>query len=370
MKGHGVIVKYSQLMDGNREELSCSGMYLGYGVILTHGTLLVDLLKDKRAEPVIHQLSTKGYCTRLRGQSNVLNSAFQYVHGKCQVIFPCKKFARETVSIDCDPCISSESEPLIKSYPKNQNNIHGSSKYLLPQTESDSYLTVAADIERIFLQHDIQECMANIMPASQGWKLFEENQCSISPNLEKLIMATFVLVTLSETKKISWMSDEDDNTTIKAVNEILAQSTPVNKGNFIYIESSPFGSASPNIFLNSLSHGIICNSSPKSGEVLLTDARCITGSEGAPVFAVVNDQRRPCALVMTPFCWRGGEWLGLTLLASLGPVLQTLLQSFSSLPENILTSKNHNHSISRTAASKPELKSDLINKDFMKGNHH
>ncbi|XP_050711061.1 uncharacterized protein LOC126995504 [Eriocheir sinensis] len=368
MKGHGVIVKYSQLVDGSREELSCSGIYLGHGVILTHGTLLVDLLKDKRAEPVIHQLSSKGYCAKVKHQPDVLNSAFKDVHGKCQVILPSKKSEREAVSVDCDPCNSSELEPYNKSYPKNQSKIHGSGRYLLPQTESDSFLSVDADIDRIFLQHGIQECMASLMPTSQGWKLLEEDQSSIPPNQEKLIMSTFVLLTLSENEKFSWISEEGDNIVIKTVSEMLSHSISVNKGNFIYIESSPFGSASPNIFLNSLSHGIICNASPEIGEVLLTDARCITGSEGAPVFAVVNGQRHPCAIVMSPFCWRGGEWLGLTLLASLGPVLQTLLQSYNSLPKNIPTLKNLNQTITRTAASsKPEQRRELVDKDFMKG---
>lgn len=369
MKGHGVIVKYSQLVDGSREELSCSGIYLGHGVILTHGTLLVDLLKDKRAEPVIHQLSSKGYCAKVKHQPDVLNSAFKDVRGKCQVILPSKNSEREAVSVDCDLWNSSELEAYNKSYPKNQSKIHGSGRYLLPQTESDSFLSVDADIDRVFLQHGIQECMASLMPASQGWKLLEENQSSIPPNKEKLIMSTFVLLTLSENEKFSWIREEGDNTVIKTVSETLSHSISVSKGNFIYIESSPFGSASPNIFLNSLSHGIICNSSPESGKVLLTDARCITGSEGAPVFAVVNGQRHLCALVMSPFCWRGGEWLGLTLLASLGPVLHTLLQSYNSLPKNIPTPKNLNQTITRTAAtSKPEQRRELMNKDFMKGN--
>lgn len=371
MKGHGVIVKYSQLVDESREELSCSGIYLGHGVVLTHGTLLVDLLKDKRADPLIHELSSKGYCAKVKHQSDVLHSAFKDVQGKCQVILPTKKSKREAVSVDCDPCDSSELESYNKSYSKNQSKIHGSGRYLLPQTESDSFMSVDADIDRVFLQHGIQECMASLMPASQGWKMLEEDQSSIPPNHEKLIMSTFVLLTLSENEKFSWISEEGDNTVIKTVLEILSHSISISKGSFIYIESSPFGSASPNIFLNSLSHGIICNSSPESGEILLTDARCITGSEGAPVFAVVNGERRPCALVMSPFCWRGGEWLGLTLLASLGPVLQTLLQSYNSLPKNISAPKNINQTITRTAVtSKPEQEKELVDKYLLKGNYY
>lgn len=53
----------------------------------------------------------------------------------------------------------------------------------------------------------------------------------------------------------------------------------------MFVESSPFGSLSPDVFLNSLSYGIISNVCGSNGDVLLTDARCIMGSEGAPVFS-------------------------------------------------------------------------------------
>lgn len=56
----------------------------------------------------------------------------------------------------------------------------------------------------------------------------------------------------------------------------------------MYVESSPFGSLSPRVFLNSLSHGIISNVSNSAGDILLTDARCVMGSEGAPVYAVLG----------------------------------------------------------------------------------
>lgn len=369
MKGCGVIVKYSQLVDGSNEEFSCSGMYLGRGIVLTHGALLVDLLKDKRAEPVIQQLSAKGYCAKLRQQPDVLNSVFKDVRGKFHVILPSKKFARETDNINCDPSIFSELELHNKSYLKNQRKTHGSGRDFLLQTKSNSFLSVAAEIDRVFLQRGIQECMTSLMPASQGWKILEEKQSSILQSQEeKLIISTFVLLTLCENKQISSICETGDSIVIEAVSEILSLSIPIHKGNFVYIESSPFGSASPNIFLNSLSHGIICNSSPKSGEVLLTDARCITGSEGAPVFAVISGQRRPCALVMSPFCWRGGEWLGLTLLASLSPVLRTLLESYNSLPKNMPTCKNLKHPINGIT-SKPGQRSQSMDKDFMEGNY-
>ncbi|XP_072827469.1 peroxisomal leader peptide-processing protease isoform X2 [Vicugna pacos] len=80
---------------------------------------------------------------------------------------------------------------------------------------------------------------------------------------------------------------------------------------------SPFGAFCPDIFLNTLSRGVLSNS---AGPLLLTDARCLPGTEGGGVFAA-----RPAgalvALVAAPLCWKAREWVGLTLLCAAAPVL-------------------------------------------------
>ncbi|MPC68102.1 Peroxisomal leader peptide-processing protease [Portunus trituberculatus] len=360
MQGYGVIVK---LVTGTNEEISCSGMYLGHGIIFTHGTLLVDLFKDKKAEPLIEHLSTKGYCARMTQEPNLLDSMFKNVQSKIEVILPSKEYVREVAGSDCDTCTSSGT--------KNDQlcQISKHSKAFVPHNDSSGFLSAAAHIDRIIVQSGVYECLESLMPASQGWKLLEEYQNDITPDLEKLIMSSFVVLTLSGK---DWSNEESDSIVIKAAKDIMSSFIPVQKGNFVYVESSPFGSASPSMFLNSLSHGIICNTGPKGQEVLLTDARCITGCEGAPVFVVVDRQKWPCALVISPFCWQKGEWLGLTLLASLGPVLQTLLQSYTSsallLPRNLSTQKKSDHPTNvTTAAVEPQSRNGFIDKNFMEG---
>ncbi|KAG0721959.1 Peroxisomal leader peptide-processing protease [Chionoecetes opilio] len=364
MQGYGVIVKCSQLVDGANQDLSCSGMYLGHGIVLTHGMLLVDLLKDKMAQVVIEELSTRGYCARTTQQTNVLNSIFKEVQAEFQVILPSKQYAEEVVGINSDPCTSAG----IESCPQRLTDIPCQNECFVPHTESDGFQTADAHINRIILQPGVHENLDSLMPASQGWKLLEENQSGIPPNVEKIIMSTFVVLTLSGK---GWINEEADHKVVEAAKEILSASITLKKGNFVYIESTPFGSISPSIFLNSLSHGIICNTGPIGQEILLTDARCITGSEGAPVFVLGRGQRWPCALVISPFCWRGGEWLGLTLLVSLGPVLQTLIQSYNSsplsLPNNIAAQKNFHPTCSTTAAVAPQSMNGFIDRNIMEG---
>lgn len=92
------------------------------------------------------------------------------------------------------------------------------------------------------------------------------------------------------------------------VHSWLSASTPVERGLSVEVHSSPYGLLSPNIFHNTLTTGIVSNfvcvdarptsshfgqptpsdlttlhSTPPS--LLLLDARCFSGSEGAPVLA-------------------------------------------------------------------------------------
>lgn len=92
----------------------------------------------------------------------------------------------------------------------------------------------------------------------------------------------------------------------------------VAKGAPLLACGSPFGAFCPDIFLNTLSRGVLSNA---AGPLLLTDARCLPGTEGGGVFAA-----RPAgalvALVAAPLCWKAREWVGLTLLCAAAPLLR------------------------------------------------
>ncbi|XP_037660593.1 peroxisomal leader peptide-processing protease isoform X2 [Choloepus didactylus] len=101
----------------------------------------------------------------------------------------------------------------------------------------------------------------------------------------------------------------------------------VPKGAPLLACGSPFGAFCPDIFLNTLSRGVLSNA---AGPLLLTDARCLPGTEGGGVFAT-----RPAgalvALVAAPLCWKAREWVGLTLLCAAAPLLRVARAALGSL---------------------------------------
>ncbi|KAG8507371.1 Peroxisomal leader peptide-processing protease [Galemys pyrenaicus] len=107
----------------------------------------------------------------------------------------------------------------------------------------------------------------------------------------------------------------------------------VSKGAPLLACGSPFGAFCPDIFLNTLSRGVLSNA---AGPLLLTDARCLPGTEGGGVFAV-----RPAgalvALVAAPLCWKVREWVGLSLLCAAAPLIQAARVVLSSLPSDAAT---------------------------------
>ncbi|XP_014443451.1 peroxisomal leader peptide-processing protease isoform X2 [Tupaia chinensis] len=101
----------------------------------------------------------------------------------------------------------------------------------------------------------------------------------------------------------------------------------VPKGAPLLACGSPFGAFCPDIFLNTLSRGVLSNA---AGPLLLTDARCLPGTEGGGVFAA-----RPAgalvAFVAAPLCWKAREWVGLTLLCAAAPVLRVARAALGNL---------------------------------------
>jgi len=83
--------------------------------------------------------------------------------------------------------------------------------------------------------------------------------------------------------------EEDAAEQLLGVPELHAVMNGVKRGDGVMVMSSAFGLVSPTVFQNSLTTGVVSNivhwpSTAEDPCIYLTDARCLAGSEGAPVY--------------------------------------------------------------------------------------
>nr|XP_015201831.1 PREDICTED: peroxisomal leader peptide-processing protease [Lepisosteus oculatus] len=101
-------------------------------------------------------------------------------------------------------------------------------------------------------------------------------------------------------------------------------SSSLKKGDVVFACGSPFGSFCPDLFMNTLSKGIVSNVAGESRALILTDARCLPGTEGGGLFLDKGGRFCLAGLIVSPLCWRAGEWIGLTLVCSLESVVRNI----------------------------------------------
>lgn len=94
---------------------------------------------------------------------------------------------------------------------------------------------------------------------------------------------------------------------------------------------SPFGSLCLDLFISTLSRGIISNLAGEDNAVILTDARCLPGTEGGGLFVAKGpDSVRLIGLVVSPFGWKANEWIGLTLVCSVHSIFRSVMRCAAS----------------------------------------
>lgn len=104
-------------------------------------------------------------------------------------------------------------------------------------------------------------------------------------------------------------------------------SSSLQKGCPVVACGSPFGSLCLDLFISTLSGGIISNLAGEDNAVILTDARCLPGSEGGGLFAVTGAECvRLIGLIVSPFGWKANEWIGLTLVCSVHCIFRNIIQ--------------------------------------------
>ncbi|XP_067093205.1 peroxisomal leader peptide-processing protease isoform X2 [Osmerus mordax] len=106
----------------------------------------------------------------------------------------------------------------------------------------------------------------------------------------------------------------------------MVNSSSLRKGCPVLACGSPFGDLCPDLFMSTLSKGIISNLAGEENVIILTDARCLPGTEGGGLFIRNGDQAYLAGLIVSPLCWKASELIGLTLVCSLQLILKNIMR--------------------------------------------
>ena len=71
----------------------------------------------------------------------------------------------------------------------------------------------------------------------------------------------------------------------------LVDGLHLQQGFSVCLHTTPFGATCPSVFLNSISKGIISNVSGSRHQLIMTDARCIPGSEGGGMYVTQAEDK-------------------------------------------------------------------------------
>ncbi|XP_015721764.1 peroxisomal leader peptide-processing protease [Coturnix japonica] len=126
-----------------------------------------------------------------------------------------------------------------------------------------------------------------------------------------------------------------------------APAAALQKGAALLACGTPFGALCPELFLNALSSGVLSNATGPRRALLLTDARCLPGTQGGPVLALTPASSPPrlvAVIAATAGC-QAGQGLGLALLCSLDVLLhgaRSVLHELRNLPPPLPLPQAHN----------------------------
>lgn len=210
MAGFGVIVEFSQSEFTSADNLSCSGVYLGNGFVLSHGTIIIDVIKNKLGKALLQEILRKGFIDYEK-DAILITETFQATCSEFRIIFPIEHMNSvkepqaplKTISDDQRFLLSSASST------EAENATHAShsrDKTICEKASNSStanykslqttcgYSSHPASVAMVFLQDGITESLSTIMPSSQGWKLTEDKDENLTIQFERILLSTFVVL--------------------------------------------------------------------------------------------------------------------------------------------------------------------------------
>ncbi|XP_046727151.1 peroxisomal leader peptide-processing protease [Silurus meridionalis] len=162
---------------------------------------------------------------------------------------------------------------------------------------------------------EFQGAFQNLFTGSEQWKFTDCDEDRDIPYNSNFLswFAVLKMTTNAQVDPVPWI-----------------KSTMLAKGCSVVACGSPFGSFCPDLFMSTLSKGIVSNLAGEENALILTDARCLPGTQGGGLFISDGDKFYLVGLITSPLCWKSNEWIGLTLVCSLHLILRNILQAVTS----------------------------------------
>ncbi|XP_019620459.1 PREDICTED: uncharacterized protein LOC109467009 isoform X2 [Branchiostoma belcheri] len=310
---------------GNVTGHSCSGVIVNRhrGVVLSHGIAFSPYMPDGFTS---HQVRQQGW---YRPQNTDR--------------FHIEVIVRSTSGI-VQPEASRQYQPRIQQ-PIPAAALAGGK--LAPHLESPPERKCSADLLLLWRCTDFDDAVRKLMPKYDGWHFDEppnnpaDNRRDTSQQIETV--QSRVKTDLLAEVSLSWfalLQLEDSGR--GAETSVVVTGEQARIGSPVVAVGTPFGVLCPSVFMNSLVRGIVCNTAGKDGALILTDARCLPGTEGGPLLTADRDGKwLLLGLVAAPLCWKANEWIGLSLVCSFRGALDSLSRV---MPWPLLTAATVPHS--------------------------
>ncbi|XP_043912553.1 peroxisomal leader peptide-processing protease [Protopterus annectens] len=282
---------------GTKGQLSCSGVILDpdTGLVLCHGMIFLPFLLDRDLSKC-HYLFRDSFTTELQLHVNYLTT-------------------KATTKKEVPYMYHGEKEVKL--------NRRGLGMALLSSTHQihRKIETVTAELLLMVSCSEFQDSFTKLFRKSDSWHFYtEQNEGDADTHLNDMAsLHWFTLLKMQNFYKSG----------MKRLNYASAGS--LKKGDVTFACGSPFSSFCPDIFMNTLSKGIVSNLDGKRNAMILTDARCLPGTEGGGVFILSAGQYYLCGIIVAPLCWRANEWIGLTLVCSVAHIIENVKQALPAL---------------------------------------
>ncbi|XP_053385305.1 peroxisomal leader peptide-processing protease-like [Mercenaria mercenaria] len=280
-------------LDGKAEG-TCSGILLDtqQGLILTHASLLYPLVEECDPER-LRRLVRDG-----SGDKRIFSGA-----------------------VNIEVTLPNSDNGLENTFFTNDRTIHPVK--LLSQAVQDvrPFVRCKGKLKTIFECKRLRDVLTKLMP-SDSWQFVEDisavenktEQDNKSGNKAELcynLLPFFILIKLQNLYPMENVLSVRDSVDNKA-------------GDPVEICATPFGNMSPEVFLNAKSRGILSKVAGPRGVLLMTDARCVPGSEGGALFYCHKRKRLLTGIVIASLCWKNNEWVGLSLACAISEVIGSL----------------------------------------------